>query len=229
MTKTLLVVGATGGIGAAVARAGAQRGFHILAAGRHHRKLSELCDTIDGATPVNVDFDRPDELPEPLARVGRLDAIVHCAGAAEVATVDETSPQLWERTFQVNVHAPAMLTRALLPALRRAAGHVVFVNGAPGLHAVPRWSAYAGSKAALRELADSLRAEEAPNRIRVTTVYPAGTATGLLRKVRSQFGQPYDPSTSVQPKTVASVIVNVLEMDRDAYLSEVSILPTSLG
>jgi NAD(P)-dependent dehydrogenase (short-subunit alcohol dehydrogenase family) len=54
----------------------------------------------------------------------------------------------------------------------------VFTNAAPGLQAVPRWSAYAASKAALRELADSLRKEEARHGLRVTTIYPGGTAPG---------------------------------------------------
>ncbi|MEO3798267.1 SDR family NAD(P)-dependent oxidoreductase [Nonomuraea sp. B10E15] len=55
---------------------------------------------------------------------------------------------------------------------------------------VPRWSAFVGSKAALRELADSLREEEAPHGISVTTVYPAATATGLLGEVRSAWMTP---------------------------------------
>jgi NADP-dependent 3-hydroxy acid dehydrogenase YdfG len=155
----------------------------------------------------------------------RLDALVHCAGIAEVAAVDETPYTLWHETLTVNVCAAAELTRILLPALRSAAGHVVFINAAPGLHAVPRWSAYTASKAALRELADSLRQEEARYGIRVTTVYPGGTATELLRKVRGQFGRPFEAADCIRPETLASLILTTLEMPDDAYLSELSVLP----
>jgi NADP-dependent 3-hydroxy acid dehydrogenase YdfG len=107
-----------------------------------------------------------------------------------------------------------------------AAGHVVFVNAAPGLHAVARWSAYTASKAALRELADSLRAEEEGHGVRVTTVYPAGTATATLAKVRASFGRPYRPEDCIQPATLASIVLTVLAMRADAYLPEISVLPT---
>ena len=143
-----------------------------------------------------------------------------------MASVEETPTSMWSETLTVNVVAAAEITRVLLPALRRAAGHVVFINAAPGLHAVPRWSAYAASKAALRELADSLRAEEATHGIRVTTIYPGGTATDLLATVRAQFGQPYHAADCVQPATVASLVLTVLDMRDDAFLSEVSVRPT---
>jgi NADP-dependent 3-hydroxy acid dehydrogenase YdfG len=211
----MLVTGATGGIGSAVVEAARNGGYRVLAIGRDAGRLRRL-----GAEPVLLDLRDPALLSGPLPPLDRLDALVHCAGVAEVASVGETPHALWTETLAVNVVSAAEITRVLLPALRGAAGHVVFVNAAPGLHAVPRWSAYAASKAALTELADSLRAEEA---LRVTTVYPGGTATGLLAKVRAGFGQPYDPAVSIQPATLAGVVLTILDMREDAYLSEVSV------
>jgi NADP-dependent 3-hydroxy acid dehydrogenase YdfG len=121
--------------------------------------------------------------------------------------------------------AAAELTRRVLPMLRRSHGHVVFVNASPGLRGVPRWASFVGSKAALRELADSLRGEEAAHGIRVTTIYPAGTATERLSRVRTAFGREYDPARCVQPETLASTIVWVLAAHPDAYVSELSVQP----
>ncbi|WP_203691574.1 SDR family oxidoreductase [Catellatospora coxensis] len=225
MTRTVLVTGATGGIGSATVRALGAHGHHVMAAGRNAAQLDRLCNEVPHATPVILDLMKPADLPGQLAELDRLDALVHCAGIAEVAAVDETPYGLWQETLTVNVAAAAELTRLLLPALRSAAGRVVFVNGAPGLHAVPRWSAYTASKAALRELADSLRQEEARYGIRVTTVYPGGTATELLRKVRGQFGRPFEPADCIRPETLASLIVTALHMPDDAYVSELSVLP----
>jgi NADP-dependent 3-hydroxy acid dehydrogenase YdfG len=226
MTRTVLVTGANGGIGAAVVRAAAERGYRVLAAGRHAARLDELCAGVPSVVPVLLDLRDPTNLPLQLVELDRLDALVHCAGIAEVAAIDETPYALWQETLTVNVAAAAELTRALLPALRTAAGRVVFINAAPGVHAVPRWSAYAASKAALRELADSLREEEAHHGLRVTTIYPGGTATELLRKVREQFGRPFEAADCIQPETLASLVLTALDMPDDAYMSELSVLPT---
>jgi NADP-dependent 3-hydroxy acid dehydrogenase YdfG len=225
MARTMVVTGATGGIGAAVVRAAAERGYRVVAVGRDGARLGALTAEVPGVTGVVLDLGRPFELPAPAAALDRVDALVHSAGVAEVTTVEESSYDGWQETLGVNVVGAAELTRLLLPALRRARGQVVFVNAAPGLHAVPRWAAYAGSKAALRELADSLREEERGNGLRVTTIYPGGTATELLRKVRERFGRPFRAAECIQPQSLASILLMALDLPPDAYLSELSVLP----
>ena len=116
---------------------------------------------------------------------------------------------------------PAELTRLLLPALRAADGHVVFVNSGAGLRANPGWGAYSASKHGERALADALRAEEPE--IRVTSVYPGRTATEMQRKVRSHEGADYEPADFMSPHTIAVVIMNALETPRDAMIHDVSV------
>jgi NADP-dependent 3-hydroxy acid dehydrogenase YdfG len=156
---------------------------------------------------------------------------VHCAGVSieAIAPVAGTGVAVWQETIAVNAVAAAELTRLMLPALRRSGGHVVFVNAAPGVRAVPGWSAFAASKAALRELADSLRLEEAENGVRVTTVYPGGTATEHLRQVRTAAGRNYDPQQLISPKTLAAMVAWVLSTPADAYISEISVLSAPRG
>lgn len=224
MPKTSVVTGATGGIGAAIVRALLVEDYRVVAVGRSQQRLDDL-----GAEGVVLDLAEWRELPPPLAEIDRLDALVHCAGIAEVQSVEATSYELWQETMTVNVISAAELTRRLLPALRAATGRVVFVNAAPGLHGVPNWSAYVASKAALTELADSLREEEDGHGVRVTTIYPAGVATELLRKVRGQFGRPFDPDACVRPETLASVVVAALAFPEDAHLTEISLRPAPSG
>jgi NADP-dependent 3-hydroxy acid dehydrogenase YdfG len=227
MRKTILVTGATGGIGVAVVAALADGGYRVIAAARSEERLAEL--RAEHAEVETVAFGLGADLPPALADLERLDGVVHAAGIAEVASVEDTPHALWDETMTANVVGPADLTRALLGPLRAASGHVVFINLAPGMRAVPNWSAYVASKAALRELADSLREEEDRHGIRVTTIYPGGVATELLRKVRAQFGRPYDPEASVRPATLAKLVRTVLEFPADAHVTEVSLRPAPTG
>jgi NADP-dependent 3-hydroxy acid dehydrogenase YdfG len=223
MPMTVAVTGATGGIGRAVTEVLSAARHRVLAMGRSPERLEELRSRLSDVVPVVLDFSDGDQGLRPLAGIDHLDGLVHCAGISEVASVEDTPRALWEETMAVNVTGPAEVTRALLPALRVCGGRVVFVNAAPKSHAVPRWSAYTASKAALRELADSLREEEDRHGIRVTTIYPGGVGTELLRKVRRQLGRPYDPATTVSPKTLASVVLSALEFPDDAHLMEITL------
>lgn len=219
----VMVTGASGGIGRAVVTALASSGHQVLALSRDAEKVDHL--TAGSVRLIAADLARIAELRAAIGEVERLDALVHCAGVSKVASVADTNPATWCDTLMVNVAAAAELTRLLLPQLRAARGHVIFVNASPGTRAVPRWAAFVGSKAALRELADSLRAEEAQNGVRVTTVYPAATATEQLRSIRAAFDRPYDPARCIQPDSLAEMIVWLLTGPPDSYVTELSVIP----
>lgn len=154
-----------------------------------------------------------------------LDSVVHVAGTVELAAVADLDLGDWQRQLAVNLTAPAVLTAALLPALRAAGGTVVYVNSSAGLTANAHWSAYAASKFGLRALADALRAEEAENGVRVTSVYPSRTATPMQEKVHQQEGRTYDASRWIQPATVVDAILHVLDLPPDATVPEIVIKP----
>ncbi|WP_232832196.1 SDR family oxidoreductase [Nocardiopsis sp. FIRDI 009] len=229
VTGGVVVTGATGGIGSAVVGTLAARGRPVFALGRDPERLAALAGEHPGVVPVPVDLREPESLAEAAAGVGAPDALVHCAGITPVATVAASPVALWHETLTVNLVSAAELTRLLLPALRARAGHVVFVNAAPGVRGVPSWSAYTASKAGLAELADALRAEEAEHGVRVTSVHPAGTATDLLRRTRAAFGHGYDPAACIRPETVASTIADVLDLPRDAQVGEITLRPGPRG
>lgn len=216
------LTGATGGIGLALIDALTGAGHQVTAIGRDVGRLAST--KVRG---LEADLAEPATLAAAVGDdLGQVDALIHCAGVSPIAPVADTGPEAWDRTFAVNVTSAAELVRLSLPALRRARGHVIFVNASPGMTAVPQWSAFVGSKAALRELADSLRGEEAANGVRVTTVYPAATATERLREIRSEFGRPYDPERCIQPETLAAMTLWVLAAPPDSYAAELAVLPS---
>ena len=139
--------------------------------------------------------------------VESLDSLVHCAGVVNLAPIADFDRAAWEETLAVNLLAPAALTSAMLPALRAAAGTVVFVNSGAGIHAHPDWGSYAASKFGLRALADSLRGEE-PS-IRVTSVFPGRVATRMQAEVHRQEARDYDASQWISPETVVDHIVEI--------------------
>ncbi|WUH99043.1 SDR family oxidoreductase [Spirillospora sp. NBC_00431] len=245
---TYLITGATGGIGTAVAELLRERGHDLVLTGRSAERLGALAGRLRGGAHAATQVINPDavasprrntsittiplDLTEPL-RIeaslamaelpARLDGVVHAAGMVHLAPVADMEADEWIQHLSVNLVSAAELTRLLLPALRAAEGHVVFVNSTAGLRAKPEWSAYAASKFGLRALADSLRAEE-PS-LRVTTVYPGRTATEMQRKVRAEEGHPYAEDDFAAPGTVARVLVSALETPRDAVISEVTVRP----
>jgi short-subunit dehydrogenase len=222
-TPVTLITGATGGIGAALARALA--GAHdLILVGRDPAKLETLRAEVGGET-LALDLTRPDTFAEAVAGLGRVTNLIHNAGVVELGAVADQEHAVWTHTLTVNVVAPAELTRLLLARVRAERGTVLFVNSGAGLRANAEWASYAASKHALKALADALRDEEAPHGVRVTSLYPGRTATDMQRKVRGQEGATYDPAAFVQAETVADAICSVLNLPRDATIPDLSIRP----
>jgi short-subunit dehydrogenase len=222
---TYLITGATGAIGASVAELLHKAGHHVILTGRDAERLDATARRI-GAERVRtlvLDLTDPRRIEPSLrdAELPPLDGVVHSAGVVGLGTVAELGPDAWLDQLVVNTAAPAELTRLLLPSVRAARGHILFVNSGSGLQARPGWSAYAASKHALRALADSLRAEEPE--IRVTSAYPGRTASDMQRQVVAHEGKEYDPEEFISAHTVATVIVNALLTPRDATVTDVRI------
>jgi short-subunit dehydrogenase len=222
-----LITGASSGIGAAVTAALNARGDELWLVARTVERATELREHYDGARTLLADLDAPETLEASLGGVlpDSFDSVLHVAGVVDLGPVAELSAKTWRSTLAVNLESPAELTRLTLPALRRAHGQVVFVNSGAGINASPDWSAYAASKFGLRALADSLRAEELVNGVRVVSVYPGRTATPMQQRVHEQEGKNYDDSIWIQPESVAAAILAALDLPPDAAISDVRVRP----
>ena len=216
-----LLTGAGSGIGRELARRLRDRGDELWLVVRDPAKVTEelpdahvlVADLADAQAVARLD------LPD------RLDSLVHVAGLVELGPVAELDAAAWTDQLAVNRVAPALLTRAALPALRVSRGTVVLVNSGAGLRANPGWAAYAASKFGLRALADALRAEEREHGVRVTSVFPGRTATPMQEKVHRQEGKEYDASAWIRAETVADAILHVLDLPRDATIPDVAVRP----
>jgi NADP-dependent 3-hydroxy acid dehydrogenase YdfG len=223
-----VITGAGSGIGAAVARRLHARGDDLVLLARDAGRAKELAGEFPGAATLVGDLAEPDRLSWALSHQtvpDRIDSLLHIAGVVDLGPVVDLTPRTWRHQLDVNLMAPAELTRLLLPQLRAARGHVVFVNSGAGLNANAEWGAYAAAKHGLKALADALRQEEHANGVRVTSVYPGRTASAMQEKVHRQEGKPYDPARWIEPDSVATALLTALDLPRDAEINDLTVRP----
>ena len=179
---THVITGAGSGIGAALARRLHARGDELVLHARDAGRAKELAAEFPGARTLVGDLAEPARLSWAFSHQtlpGRVDSRLPIAGVVDLGEVGELTPRSWRHQLDVNLLAPAELTRLLLPQLRASRGHVLFVNSGAGLAAHAGWAAYAASKHGLKALADALRQEEHASGVRVTSVYPGRTASPM--------------------------------------------------
>jgi NADP-dependent 3-hydroxy acid dehydrogenase YdfG len=218
---TAMITGAGGGLGSAIATALAPT-HTLFLAGRPSARLDVVAEQF-GATTWPVDLADVDDIEAVVEPIVELDVLIHNAGVAYPGRVAESTVDEWRATMSVNVVGAVALTLALLPALRAAAGHVVFINSGAGINASPGLASYTASKFALRGFADSLRNDE--RSLRVTSVHPGRIATVMQEGLVAYEGGDYDPSRYLQPETVAQVVADAVNAPPDAHIHEVIVRP----
>ena len=193
--KTILITGASDGIGKAVALACASFGAEVLLSGRNEAALERVYDDIvnaGGRTPGLIPLDLRTTQNQPYAELAEtllgeglaIDGLVHKAGVlGERRALSQTSPESWQEVLQVNITATFLLTRALMPLLERAPlASVVLTSSGVGRRGKAYWGAYAVSKFAtegyMQVLADELGNT---SRIRVNSLNPGAVNTKMRR------------------------------------------------
>jgi NADP-dependent 3-hydroxy acid dehydrogenase YdfG len=214
---TAMITGAAGGLGSAIADALAPT-HTLFLAGRPSDRLDALAEKF-GATTWPIDLADTDAIAAVVEPIIDLDVLVHNAGVAYPGRVAESTVEEWRSTMRVNVIGAVALTLELLPALRSAGGHVVFINSGAGINASSGLASYSASKFALRGFADSLRNDE--RALRVTSVHPGRIATVMQEGLVAYEGGDYDPSRFLQPESVAKVVADAVNAPPDAHIHEV--------
>jgi NAD(P)-dependent dehydrogenase (short-subunit alcohol dehydrogenase family) len=181
--KTALVTGATSGIGRAVADVLAQRGAHVIISGRSvergQRAVMEIRAAGGLGDFVPADLTDPSAVRELAAAArkvtGRINILVNNAGIYPFAGTSETTEELFDQVYDVNVKAPLLLTAALAPHMAdEGDGAIINVSTAAASRGLVGATAYASSKAALNELTRIWAAEYGPSGVRANAVV-AGT------------------------------------------------------
>ena len=225
---TVVITGASQGIGRAVALAYAASGTRLALLARNEANLQNVADecTRLGAEAEVVVCDVTDEaqVASAAARVhdafGPADVLVNNAGVFAPGSFLEITPEAFRRQVEVNLTSAFLVTRAFLPAmLARGAGDVVFMASVASVRGYPGGAAYGAAKHGLLGLARTLRAETREQGLRVIAVMPGATLTP------SWDGVDLPPDRLMPPEAIASAVVGATSLPRTAVVEELLIRP----
>lgn len=219
---TVLLTGATGGIGHAIARAFARRGAELVLTGRKTTELEGLAAET-GARAVTADLAEPDGVRRLVEQVGAVDVLVANAALPASGALLDFTPEQVRRALAVNLEAPIALTHALLPSMLAAGrGHVVHVGSLAGKVASAYSSLYNATKFGLRGFALGLREELHGTGVGVSIVQP-----GFVRDAgmfADTGAKPPAGMRTVSPGQVAAGVLTAIEQDE----AELNVAPPEL-
>jgi uncharacterized protein len=220
----VLLTGASGGLGSAMARELHRRGAHVIVSARRADVLEALCSELgERSEPLPADLaDRADVEALP-GRAGQVDVLVANAALPASGPLLGFDPDAIDRALDVNLRAPAQLARALAPAMvERHHGHLVFVSSLSGKAASPGSSLYSATKFGLRGLALGLAEDLVGTGVGVSTVFPGFIRdAGMFHESGAKLPKGVGTRT---PEEVATATADAIEKGR----LEVDVAPLAL-
>ena len=228
---TVLVVGASSGIGRATALLFAREGSQVMAAARREDLLVKLREegAGHGLAIAVADVSDVRQMEKLAEAAGSIDVMVYAAGTNTTdRAMKNLSIESWQTTLDVNLNGAYYITRAVLPGMReRGSGHLMYVSSIGGIYPDASGAAYQASKRGLVGFAHAIRVEERENGIRTSVVCPGLVNTEILEK------RPVKPTEETLAKAlladdVAELIVGIVKLHPRVDIPEVQIVPTYL-
>jgi serine 3-dehydrogenase (NADP+) len=235
--KTVLMVGASSGIGFAAATLFAREDAKVMASARRQDRLLNLQNMLreenrsieihpaDATVPAEME----QLVQETEKKLGRVEILVFATGTnTPDRAMSRLNVEIWNMMVSVNLNSAYYISQAVLPSMRQARdGHLIYISSVSGLLPDASGASYQAAKRGLLGLAHAIRLEEKENGIRTCVVCPGLTETELIEK------RPVKPSADVlkhalQPEDVAEAVLAVAKMPARAVIPELPILPSQL-
>lgn len=228
--KNALVTGASRGIGGAIVRAFLDRDMTVHAAALPDHDLETM--TIEtGAIAHGIDL-RDTGAIAALVTGMEVDVLVNNAGILpELQPFTASTPATIDALIDVNLRAALHVTNLVLPGMiERDRGHIFFMGSIAGRHPTPNTATYGATKAALHAFAEGLRCDLLGSSIRVTVLMPGRVQTrlydGIFGGNDKATAALYDDFDAIQPRDIATVITNALDLPANVDLTTIEVLPT---
>lgn len=226
---TVLITGATSGIGRAMAIALSHTGYEVYAIGRSETALEKLRAEEPAIVPIAVDVTDREALDAVLTDL-HVDVLINNAGMMPpLGNFADMKVSDIDATLEVNLSAAIVLTRMVVPQMRaRQSGHILFTSSSAAHAAFPNVAVYSATKAAISGFAAALRADLSPCGIRVTEIVPGRVETQLYNDILDAKSREamYAGNLSVQPEDVAKMVVALLALPAAADVTRFDIMPT---
>jgi 3-oxoacyl-[acyl-carrier protein] reductase len=240
--KVALVTGASSGLGRAtaisLARAGADAALVARSAEELESAKEEVSKTGSRALTLAVDLASESETAKAVGRtveaLGRIDVLVNAAGTDAPGAVEELDIEGWDRTLDVNLRAPFLLSKAAFPHMREAGGGIIVnISSVAGKKGWANASAYCASKFGLTGFTEALADEGKEHGIRAIVLYPGAMATnwGVFSPEERQGSEPLkaSPTRALPPERVADLISWLAASPPEFVLTEGIVLPIEEG
>ena len=225
MNRTLLISGASRGIGQSIAHSALVAGYRVIGLAR---RFDDTFAVQSQFQPEIIDLSDlktlPERLKELVKRYPAVDGLVLNAGRGQFGSLEEFSYAQIESLLALNFTAQAFIVRAFLPCLKRAGrGDLIFIGSEAALWGGRRGAVYSASKAALRGFAQALREECARSGVRVCVINPGMVRSDFFEELAFQPGP--DATNALQPQDVAEMVLHVLQAPPGTVFDEINLSP----
>lgn len=234
-SPSVLITGASSGIGAAAALVFAKAGWSLLLLGRDCDRLQAVANQAQAAgspavQTLSLDFANLASIgPAITAIVGQYgvpDVLINNAGMGHTGPLATLPLAELEQVFALNVHSPLLVAQALLPGMRsRQKGLILNIASIAAQQAFPNWGAYCASKSALAAWSRVLAAEERSHGIRVSLFCPGSVNTSLWDQ--PSVDADFDRQAMLRPDLVAQVLFQIATLPETAVVEELTLMPNA--
>lgn len=235
--QTVIVTGASSGIGEATARALVENGAQVMLAARREGRLKELKEELNKIKPNAAAYcvtdvtkkSQVDALFEATQKhFGGVTALVNNAGLMPLSMLEKNHVEEWEQMVDVNIKGVLYGISAAIPAMKAKGGHIVNISSVAGHKVMPGSAVYSGTKFAVRAISEGLR-QELGDRIRVTIISPGAVDTELASTITDEdIKQKMSgmQNTAMDSKHIANSIVFALSQPEEVSINEILVRPT---
>lgn len=236
--KVVAITGASSGMGKAIAIELAKHGAKVVLSARRTEQLQQLVEEIIGkggeATFTKIDVTNKSDLVRlvntALERYGKLDVIVNNAGVSQLSRIDELDIDGWEEMIDINLKGVLYGMAAAIPIFQQQqSGHIINIISTAGIKIVPMQGVYAGTKNAIRTIAEAFRQESNGN-IRITGISPGFVKTDFANNIKNEEMkttiQKVMEQIAIDPLAIANAVIFAISQPDDVEIGDIVIRPS---
>jgi NAD(P)-dependent dehydrogenase (short-subunit alcohol dehydrogenase family) len=215
MTKSVLITGASGGIGMRLAKAMISKGYRVVLHGNQHMEaISELGGLFpEQITAVAADISTETGISQLTQASGDCDVVLHCAGIPSAGISWKISAEEFRKVNAINYEAPFFISQQLIPSMRsKGWGRIVFFSSIVAQTGIPGTAAYSASKSALFGLTRTMASELASNGITVNCIAPGYMDEGMIREIPAAMREQIIARTPIAKLSDTEGIIKMVEL-----------------